>query len=88
MVVDPSGVCIVGATVRVVRGQRVGSSATQAKPCDKWSAGGVAFSDLTPGVDMAVRAAAPGYVEQEQVIIPTVGEQHTNLFTLSQIQGE
>jgi len=34
MVVDEAGVCIVGATVQVVRGQSLGQSITQTTPCD------------------------------------------------------
>jgi hypothetical protein len=55
MVVEESGVCIVGATVHVVRGQGLGQHITQSTPCDAWAYdGGAVFRDLTPGVEITV----------------------------------
>ena len=81
MIVEDSGVCIEGATVRVVRGQRAGESMTQTTPCDAWSFGGFTFRDLTPGVEMTLRASAPGYADEEQTVRPSSGPQQAMLFT-------
>jgi hypothetical protein len=81
MVVDTSGVCIEGATLLVVGGQRVGYSATQNTPCDAWAYGGGAeFRDLIPGMEMTIRASAPGYTAQERTIVPSSGSQQAVLF--------
>jgi hypothetical protein len=86
MVVNGSGVCIVGATVEVVRGQGLGQSITQATPCDAWAYdGGVVFRDLTPGVEMTLRASASGYAAQEKTVVP-VGAQTAVLFEPTRIQ--
>ena len=87
MVVDPTGVCIVGATVEVVRGQGLGQTITQTTPCDAWAYdGGVLFKDLTPGVEMTLRASASGYASQERTVVPSSGPQMALLFALSRIQ--
>jgi hypothetical protein len=87
MVVDEAGVCIVGATVQVVRGQGLGQSITQTRPCDAWAYdGGVVFSDLTPGVEMTLRASAAGYAAQERHVVPSSGAQMAVLFATSRIQ--
>ena len=87
MVVDESGVCIVGATVQVVHGQGVGQSITQVTPCDAWSYdGGVMFRDLTPDVEMTLRASAPGYAAQEKTVVPSLGGQMAVLFVPSRIR--
>lgn len=76
MVVDSTGVCIVGATVHVVAGQRAGQSISQSTPCDAWAYdGGFMFTGLTPGVAMTLRASAPGYADLEQVVTPSLGPQ-------------
>ena len=82
MVVDEGGACIAGATVQVVAGQAVGQSLTQMTPCDAWAYdGGVVFQDLTPGVEMTLRASASGYAAQEKRVIPSLGGQMAILFT-------
>jgi len=89
MVVTHGGVCIAGASVEVVRGQRVGPSVVQDTPCDAWSYdGGVMFRDLAPGVEMTLRATAPGYVTKEKTVSPTSGPQQSFLFSLSRIEAE
>jgi hypothetical protein len=86
MVVDESGLCIAGATVQVVRGQGLGQSITQTTPCDAWGYdGGVVLRDLTPGVEMTLRASASGFAAQESVV-PAPGPQMAILFTPSRIQ--
>lgn len=87
MVVADSGVCIVGATVQVVRGQGIGQNITQTTPCDVWAYdGGAVFKDLTPGVEMTLRASAAGYVPQEKTVVPSLGFQTAVLLAPSRIQ--
>lgn len=87
MVVDDTGVCIVGATVQVVSGQGLGQSIVQTTPCDAWAYdGGVVFKDLAPGAEMTLRASASGYIAQERTVIPSSGGQMAVLFTPSRIK--
>ena len=87
MVVDQAGVCIVGATVQVVSGQGLGQSMTQTTPCDAWAYdGGVVFRDLTPGVEMTLRASASGYTAQEKTVAPSLAGQVAVLFAPSRIR--
>ena len=88
MVVDETGVCIVGATVQVVRGRELGQSITQTTPCDAWAYdGGVVFRDLDPGVELTLRASASGYVAQERTLVPS-GWQSAILFTPSRVRAD
>jgi hypothetical protein len=87
MVVESNGFCIVGAKVEVIAGQAIGQSATQDEPCDVWWIGGVSFRDLTPGVEMTLRASAPGYGTQEKAFIPTQGSQQAKVFWLFRNQA-
>jgi hypothetical protein len=87
MVLEDTGVCIVGATVEVVRGQGLGQSITQETPCDAWDyGGGAVFRDLTPGVEMTLRASASGYAAQERNVVPSLGGQMAVLLAPSRIQ--
>ena len=83
MVAEDGGLCIQGATVEVVAGQAPGRSETQTEPCDVWDAGGVTFQELVPGVELTLRASAPGYVAQEKVVVPRSGPQTAVIFTLT-----
>jgi hypothetical protein len=85
-VVDESGVCIDGATIQVVRGQSMGPNITQATPCNAWgdefpSLGGVVFKDLTPGVEMTLRASASGRSAIETSVTPSLGPIRAVLLT-------
>lgn len=74
MVVGESGACIEGGKVEVVSGQRVGESIVQKTPCDAWGDdGGFEFTNLTPAVEMVLRASAPGYVTVDASVVPTSG---------------
>jgi hypothetical protein len=85
MVVDEAGLCIVGATIEVVDG--AGHAVTQTTPCDAWAYdGGVVFRDLTPGVEMTLRASASGYAAQEKTVVPSLGPQMAVLFTPTRIR--
>ena len=87
MVLDESGACIVGATVQVVRGQQLGQSITQTTPCSYWDYDeGFRFTDLTPGVEMTLRASAPGFVAQEATVVPSGGPQERAFITLLSIE--
>jgi hypothetical protein len=84
VVVQDSGQCIVGATVQSIAGQAVGQSQTQKAACDVWSGDGdVFFLHLQPGVEMTLRASAPGYRSQEKVVSPTAGPQPAVEFILT-----
>lgn len=86
-VVDETNACILGAAVHVVRGQRAGKSLTQSTPCDVWSyEEGFSFEELTPGVEMTLRASASGYVPEEKTIVPHLGEQHFVVLVLSRLK--
>lgn len=84
MVIEDSGVCIAGATVRVVGGQAIGRSAAQEDPCDAWGyGGGFVLTGLTPGVAMTLRVSAPGYAAKDTTVFPRVGAQTALLITPS-----
>jgi hypothetical protein len=72
MVVQENGICILGASARVVSGQAEGQAVVQETSCDAWSFGGFMFKDLTPGVAMTIRASAPGYVSKDVTVVPYV----------------
>lgn len=83
-IVDESGGCIPGATVRVVLGQRAGETLTQKTPCDAWAYdNGFMFTSLTDGVAMTLQASAPGFDVQEKTVFPTSGSQMAIIFTPS-----
>lgn len=87
MVVDESGVCIPGATVTVVRGQRLGQHITQTTPCDAWAYdGGFVFKNLTAGVEMTLRVSAIGYAVEEKTVVPFVGPQTAVIIAPPRIQ--
>jgi hypothetical protein len=84
MVLDENGVCIEGAAIQVVRGQRLGETIVQTTPCSEWDyGGGVEFREVMPGVEMTLRAVAPGYAAKEMTVIPKLGPQTALLFWLS-----
>ena len=86
MVIDPSGVCIEDAMVEVVCGQAKGQSVMQETPCDAWGYyGGFVFNDLVPGVEMTLRASAPGWSTEEQTVVPHLGGQTAVLITLERL---
>ena len=66
-VVDASGGCIQGATVRVVRGQALGEHRSQVGSCDAWAyGGGFKFEGLSAGDSLTLLASAPGHHDREQ----------------------
>ena len=76
MALDAAGICVPNATIEVVGGQGVGRSGTQSTPCAYWDYdGGVIFEGLIPGVEMTLRATAPGYAAHEKTVTPTSGPQ-------------
>jgi len=81
MVVEPGGACIDNATVEVVRGQAQGQRMMQDSRCDAWAGGGgFLFKDLTPGVEMTIRASAPGWSTEEKTFV--AGQQGVNASVL------
>jgi hypothetical protein len=86
MVVDGSGVCIPSGIVEVLRGQSAGHRIIQATPCGAWdAAGGFTFMNLRSGVAMTIRASAPGYIDVEKTVVPTLGPQTAFLFELKPV---
>jgi hypothetical protein len=75
MAVDRSGICLAGATIEVIGGQRIGTIMTQPGACDAWWFAEIEFTGLTPGVEMTLRVSAPGYSPQVVTVIPTSGPQ-------------
>ena len=83
LVIDPSGKCIPGATLTVVRGQDSGTVVTPDANCDVWSySGGYTFENLMPLVPMTLRASAAGYADNEQTVTPEGHEQTPLMFNL------
>jgi hypothetical protein len=88
LVVDPSGICLDGATVQVVGGQRVGTTMTQMGPCGAWDYGNeILLTGLTPGVEMTLLVSAPGYEPRTTTVTPTLGPQTAVLLWLSPLVG-
>lgn len=76
MVINSSGVCIEGATIKVVAGQRAGEIIAQRTPCDAWGYdNGVWFMDVIVGEAMTLQAFAPGYLMEEKTVVPSAGPQ-------------
>ena len=48
--------------------------------------GGVVFMELTPNVDVTLRASAPGYRPQERTVIPSPGSPTAILFVPSRLE--
>jgi hypothetical protein len=85
-VVESSGLCIRDAVVEVVRGQAQGQRIVQETPCDAWSYGaGFIFTGLSPGVEMTVRASAPGWSTEEKTFVPHLGVQTTVQISLKKL---
>ena len=88
LIIEDSGACIVGASVRVLDGQRAGEIRMQETPCDVWGySGGFEFDSLTPGVPMTLRASAPNYVDLDTTVYPTLGMQQYTELKLSRAAG-
>jgi len=84
MAVGAGGVCVEDATVEVVGGQGVGQIGTQRTPCAVWDYdGGISFWGLTAGVELTLRASAPGYTAQEKTVTPTAGGGMVTVIELS-----
>jgi hypothetical protein len=84
-VVDESGLGIKDAVVHVVGGQRAGES-FEVTSCGWWDYGcGFQIKDLIPGVEITLRATAPGYSPKEETVVPWTLSQEVN-FGLDRIQ--
>jgi hypothetical protein len=71
VVINASGACLAGAVVEVIAGQAVGQKSAQSGPCDAWwPFNGFAFSNLTPGVSLTLRATAPGHATKDVTVKP------------------
>jgi len=88
LVIEDTGACIIGASVRVLDGQRAGERKLQETPCDVWGySGGFEFDSLTPGLPMTLRASAPDYVDLDTTLYPTLGSQQYKELKLSRAPG-
>ena len=88
MVLGDGGLCIQGATIQMVRAGGAGEPIAQT-PCAAWdSDGGVLLTDLTPGVEVTLRGAAPGYAPREMKFLPfpVPGSYHAVFIELSKAQ--
>ncbi len=66
-----SAICVERATIQIVGAQGAGEAVPQETPCDYWSYyGGVLLKNLTPGVEVTLRGAAPGYTPREMSFLP------------------
>ncbi len=66
-----SAICIEGATIQIVGAQGAGEAIPQETPCDYWGYyGGLLLKDLTPGVEVTLHGAAPGYTPREVSFLP------------------
>ena len=89
MVIGESGACIDGATIQIVGAQGAGEAIPQRTPCGVWDYdGGLLLTDLTPGVELALRGAATGYTQREMGFLPfpTPGSYQAVFITLSKAQ--
>jgi hypothetical protein len=88
MIIGDSGQCIDSASVRVLDGQRAGQQRMQETPCDAWAySGGFEFDSLAAGIPMTLHASAPGYVDLDSTVTPTLGVQQYRLLKLSRATG-
>ena len=81
-----NGICVEGATIQIVGAQGAGEAIPQKTPCDAWGYdGGLLLNDLTPGVEVTLRAAATGYTPREMSFLPfsTTGQYHAVFIELS-----
>ena len=77
VVVEASGLCIYGATVRLVDGAAVGDSVVQRLPCGAWDGPGFELKGLAAGVAVTIRASAPGYVAKDVTVVTPQGSWQT-----------
>jgi len=88
IIIGESSQCIVGASVRVVDGQRAGEGMMQETPCDVWGySGGFEFNSVKAGIPMTLRASAQGYVDLDTTVYPTAGPQQYTVLKLSRAAG-
>ena len=83
-----SGACLEGATIQIMGAQGAGEPIPQ-EPCDYWGYyGGLLLKDLTPGVEVTLRGAAPGYTPREKSFLPfpTPGSYQAVFIELSKAQ--
>jgi hypothetical protein len=80
---DGGGICVRDATVEIVTGQGLGRRIAQANECSYWDPDYDAmFEELVEGVELTMRASAPGYATEEKTVVPTFGGQQAVTFVL------
>jgi hypothetical protein len=58
----------------------------QVTPCDAWAYyGGFVFDALSPGVEMTLRASAPGWSTEEKTVVPHLGGQTAVVISLKKL---
>jgi hypothetical protein len=87
IVLDEGGACIEGAVVHVVGGQRAGESVEHEWRCNYWDFGGFRIRDLIPGVEMTLRATAPGHAAKEETVVPWTPN-HEIYFVLEPLRND
>ena len=70
------GMCIGGATVRLVSDQGEGPQLVQ-ESCEVMVFGGFTYLDLTPGVAITIRASALGYATKDTTFVPSTDSYQT-----------
>jgi hypothetical protein len=84
MVIDASGACIKGATVRLASANETEPGIEQDANCDVWAyGGGVQLYNLVLEVEVTLVASAPGYASREVKVIPSLTQRQAVLIELS-----
>jgi uncharacterized protein (DUF39 family) len=87
MVINPTGGCIYGATLQVIVAGAVVQSGTQTDDCGAWDyGGGFLIKGLTAGVDVTLRASAPGYIGKDETATPETSANRAVLIELRRAQ--
>lgn len=87
VVVGRGGACLPGASVEIVYGSGVGRRVAQSVPCSYWDPDYDAiFDHVNSGEKFVLRASAPGYTPNEQIVYATAGSQFPVAFELSPLR--
>jgi hypothetical protein len=86
MGVDERGVCIPGATFRSWAARALAGVRRRRPLATHGLTTGVVFTEVTPGIEMTLRASAPGYSDERRTVVPRSGSQYAVLFTPSRIE--
>ena len=88
MVINSSGVCITGATVRLTTADETDPGIVQDDNCDVWAyGGGFDLYNLPLDVELTILVSAPGYSSREVTIVPTRSQSSPTHIKLAAIGG-